>query len=60
MKRILSNNSGKRISENAASALGEDVEDYGNSVALKAVKIAERDNRITVKRKDIKEAVKKS
>jgi histone H3/H4 len=58
MKKMIKNNSGKRVSEDAADRLGEILETFAGDVSEEARAIAEEDGRKTVRKEDIREALK--
>ena len=58
IKRIIKNMGGIRISDTAGEALAKAVEEIGEEIATKAVKLAEHAGRKTVKKEDIEFAVK--
>ena len=58
MERLLKNVGAKRVSESAKKALREALDDYGNRVGLKAIKLAKHAGRTTIRDKDIKLALK--
>jgi histone H3/H4 len=58
MKRLIKSAGADRVSDLAASALGELLEDYGVAVSQKAMKLARHAKRKTVTLKDIKLAGK--
>lgn len=57
MKEVLKSQTTKRVSKDAASALSERLENYGEEVAKKAIKLAEEDGRVTVRKEDIRAAL---
>ena len=57
MKNVLGSQTEKRISKPSAKALGEEIEEKGETVAKKAIEIAEDKDRKTVRKEDIREAL---
>jgi histone H3/H4 len=55
--RLMRGAGAERVSEDASQALVEVLEEYGETVAKKAVSLAKHAGRKTVKREDILEAV---
>ena len=58
MEKLLKNCGAPRVSEDAKEALREALEDYGEMLGERAVKIAQHSGRKTVKAGDIKLAIK--
>ncbi|QKQ98138.1 histone [Candidatus Nanohaloarchaea archaeon] len=58
MKQVLKGETDKRVSEDAATALGEQMDEYGEEVASRAVDIAAEDGRKTVRAEDIRKALR--
>ena len=54
MKRLVKGAGAARVSEDAASALREVLEDFAGEVAAKAVRLARHAGRKTVTKEDIK------
>lgn len=57
VKRLLKNAGAARISDSAAEALAQVLEEYGEEVAANATKLAKHAGRKTVKAEDIKLAL---
>lgn len=57
-KQILKSESDLRVSDDAAEALNQDIQEYGVRVSEKAVSLAEADGRKTVRREDIRKALR--
>jgi len=55
--RLMRNAGAERVSEDASEALVEVLEEYGETVAKKAVSLAKHAGRKTVKKEDVMEAV---
>ncbi len=55
--RLVRNAGAERVSEDASQALVEVLEEYGETVAKKAVALAKHAGRKTVKKEDITEAI---
>lgn len=60
MKRKIKGETNKRVSEPAAEELGEELDEYGQKIAEKAIKVAEEDGRKTVRGTDILEAKRRA
>lgn len=58
MKELLRRNSNKQVSKDAATELGETLEMFAGDVAEEALAITEEDGRKTVRREDVREALK--
>lgn len=58
MKQVLKGETDKRVSEEAAEALGEQMDEHGIDIASRAQKYAEEDGRKTVRAVDIKKALR--
>ena len=58
MEKLLKKCGAPRVSENAKEAMKEVLENYGEEVGTKAVKIAQHSGRQTVKAGDVKLATK--
>lgn len=58
MKQVLKGETDKRVSEDAAKALGEEMDDRGEKIASRAVEAAADDGRKTVRAEDIRKALK--
>ncbi|MFP4654599.1 MAG: histone family protein [Methanohalobium sp.] len=54
VERVIRNAGAERVSESAANALTEILEEYGLEISKEAVKLAEHAGRKTVKEEDIK------
>ena len=59
MERILKEGGAERVSEDAKEALAEVLEDYGLEIAKDAVLLSEHASRKTVRKEDVKLAVKR-
>lgn len=57
IKNTLKNQTDKRVSEKAADSLAEELDEYGEEIASKAVQIADDADRITVREEDIRKAI---
>lgn len=57
MKQVLKGETDKRISEGAAEALGEEMDEKGLEISQKALEIAEGKGRKTVRAEDIRDAL---
>lgn len=58
MKQVLKGETDKRISEAAAEALGEEMDEIGLQISQKAIEIAQDKGRKTVRGEDIQEAIR--
>lgn len=58
MKRLVKTETDKRVSADAATTLGKQIDGYGTEVSEKAITIANEKGRKTVRAEDIAEAVK--
>jgi len=58
MVRLLKNSGATRVSEDAAKAMAEACEDYAMAVSEAAIALANHAGRKTVKKEDVKLAVK--
>ena len=58
MKEMIKNQGEKRVSEDSAKELGDVLEMFAGDVAEEAVRIAEDDGRKTVRKEDIKQALR--
>lgn len=58
MKQVLKGETDKRVSEEAATALGGQMDERGEEIAKMAVEAAEEDGRKTVRAEDIRKALK--
>ncbi len=58
VKRILKNSGASRISDDAAIALAEVLEEFGEDLAVRATKLAKHAGRKTVKAEDVVLAAK--
>lgn len=58
MEKLLKKCGAARVSENAKEAMKEVLEDYGEQIGQKAVRVAQHSGRKTVKGADIKLALK--
>ena len=58
MKQVLKSETDKRVSEDAAKALGAKMDEYGGEIAGKAVEIATEKGRKTVRAEDIRKALR--
>lgn len=57
MKKAISSETDKQISNDAAIELGNLLEHYGQEIAEYAVEHAERDGRVTVREEDVRQAL---
>ena len=57
-KRIIKNQTGKRVSKDAAIQLNEEMEQKGKEISEKANELANRDDRKTVRAGDIRTALR--
>lgn len=58
MKRMIKSQTDKRVSEDAALELGDILETFAGDVAEEAIAVAKEDDRKTVRREDIREALR--
>lgn len=58
MKESIKKQGNKRVSEDSAKELGENLERFAGDVAEEAIAIADEDNRKTVRAEDIKKALR--
>lgn len=58
MKQLLKNQTTKRISADAATELGEELQEFAEEIAEEARNVAEANGRKTVRESDIKEVVR--
>lgn len=58
MKETIKSHGDKRVSEESAVELGEVLERFAGDVAEEAIAVASEDGRKTVRREDVKEALK--
>lgn len=58
MKQVLKGETDKRVSEDAATALGEQMDERGIEIAEKAVEAAKEAGRKTIRAEDIRKALK--
>jgi histone H3/H4 len=59
MKRLVKTETDKRVSADAATTLGKQIDGYGTEAAKEAITIANEKGRKTVRAEDIAEAVKR-
>ena len=57
IKNTLKNQTGKRVSKEAADSLAEELDGYGEEIASTAVEIANSEDRITVREEDVRKAI---
>ena len=57
-RRVIKSETDKRVSESAAIELLQNLECYGRDVTVKAQEIAEHAGRKTVRRGDVREAIR--
>jgi len=57
-KRIIKNQTGKRVSKDAAIQLNEEMEEKGKEISEKANKLVNRDDRKTIRAGDIRTALR--
>lgn len=57
MKQVLKGETDKRVSEEAAEVLGDEMDAYGEEIASKAIEAAADDGRKTVRAEDIRKAL---
>ncbi len=60
MKLLLKENTSKRVSEDSAEALGEQLEEFAEEVASGSIDEANEDGRKTVRAEDIRQALLKA
>jgi len=60
MKLLLKENTSKRVSEDSAEALGEQLEEFAEEVASDSIEEAGQDGRKTVRAEDIRQALLKA
>jgi histone H3/H4 len=60
MKLLLKENTSKRVSDGSAEALGENLEDFAEGIASRALEEAKADDRKTVRAEDIRQALLKN
>jgi len=58
MERLLKKSGGERIADNAKEALREELEKFAEQIGEKAVRFANHSKRKTIKKEDIKLAVR--
>lgn len=58
MKEMIKSRTTKRVSDEAAKELNNDLENHGYDIGLKAKEYAEKDGRKTVRGEDIRKAIK--
>jgi len=58
MNQVLKTQTDKRISDDAADLLGDEMTETGIKISEKAIEIAEENGRITVRASDIREAIR--
>lgn len=58
MKEVIKSKTSKRVSEDATGELGKVLEMFAGDVAEEAIAIAEEDGRKTLRKEDVKEALK--
>ncbi|MFP4038329.1 MAG: histone [Candidatus Nanohaloarchaea archaeon] len=58
MKEIIKSNTDKRVAEDAAEELSQVLEMFAGDVAEEARAVAEADDRKTLRREDVKQALK--
>lgn len=57
IQKQLKTQTDKRVSKDAADSLAEELDEYGEEVAEKAVQIADDAGRVTVREEDIRKAI---